>query len=87
MEGSTSVLTFGLTVALIGMGTVFFALVLLVGFIQLMGMATSLSLGAKTPKVVMATGAVAASAPVPGGDGEEVLAVIAAAVAAYTRKP
>jgi sodium pump decarboxylase gamma subunit len=81
------VLTFGLTVALIGMGTVFTALIFLVGFIKLMGMATSLTQGAKAPKVVPAAVAVAASAPVPEGDDGEVLAVIAAAVAAYTRKP
>ena len=42
--------TFGLTVTFIGMGTVYFSLVLLVVFINLMSMAAKLSQGAKNPK-------------------------------------
>jgi sodium pump decarboxylase gamma subunit len=69
------------------MGTVFFALVLLVGFIQLMGMTTRLTEGVKTSKAVPAAAVVSGPAPIQGTDDHEVLAVISAAVAAYTRKP
>ena len=89
MKGSNSVLTFGLTVAAIGMGTVFFALVLLVGVIKVMSLATALTERAKAPKAVATAArarAVAAPAKAQLEDDGEVLAVIAAAVAGYTRK-
>ena len=92
-------LIFGLTVALIGMGTVFVVLMALVGFINLMGWATTcLTKEAKTPKGAAAVGMTAVPAPVPVAapravpttiaavDDEEIHAVLAAAVAAYTRK-
>jgi len=69
---------FGLTVALIGMGTVFFALVLLVFFINLMSRATRL---ASAPKAAKAAAAPAGAA-VTVDDGE-LPAVIAAAIEAY----
>ena len=67
---------FGLTVALIGMGTVFTALMLLVGFIVLMSLATRL---AAAPKAAAAPAGVVA----PAGDDGELPAVIAAAIEAY----
>ena len=76
---------FGLTVALIGMGTVFFALVLLVGVIRVQSYLVALVERRKAPKAAAAPAAGAAA--VPAGDDGEVTAVIAAAVAAYTRKP
>ena len=85
-------LIFGLTVALIGMGTVFVALVFLVGFINLMSWATGLSKRAKTPPVEPVTRAATAPAPVAvqaanlAGNDEEIRTVLAAAVAAYTQK-
>jgi len=76
---------FGLTVALIGMGTVFFALVLLVCYIRVQSYLVALAERRKAPKAAGAPAAGAAA--VPAGDDGEVTAVIAAAVAAYTRKP
>lgn len=81
-------MTFGLSVALIGMGTVFVALIFLVGFINLMSWATGLSKRAKTSQGEASPGGiVAVPTPVAAVDYGEVHAVIAAAVAAYTRKP
>jgi sodium pump decarboxylase gamma subunit len=77
---------FGLTVALIGMGTVFFALVLLVGVIRVQSCLVALAVRRKVPKAAAAPAAPAA-APVPAGDDGEVLAVIAAGGAALTREP
>ncbi|NPV04246.1 MAG: OadG family protein [Syntrophaceae bacterium] len=74
-------LMFGLTVALIGMGTVFAVLILLVGFITLMGRATRLAASPRAPKAA----AVPARAPgsSPTADDGELPAVIAAAIRAY----
>ena len=101
-----AVLTFGLTVALIGMGVVFIALVFLVGVIKVLGYASALTDRAGASKaapvpgvaarkaVTAATGsppqaapaATAASSRQEEAEGE-VLAVVAAAVAAYHWKP
>ena len=70
---------FGLTVALIGMGTVFTALMLLVGFIVLMSLATRLAAAPKAPKAAAAPAGVVA----PAGDDGELPAVIGAAIEAY----
>ncbi|HNQ02540.1 MAG TPA: OadG family protein [Syntrophales bacterium] len=80
-------LLFGLTVALIGMGTVFFALVLLVGVIKVQGYLVSLAERRKAPRVSAAPAAGSAAMAAPAGDEGEVLAVIAAAVSAFSRKP
>jgi sodium pump decarboxylase gamma subunit len=77
-------LTFGLTVSLIGMGVVFVALVLLVYIIRAISrLAVLYEKTAAPPKVGAAKGPVR----VPEEDDGEILAVITAALAAYTRKP
>lgn len=91
---------FGLTVALIGMGVVFTALVFLVVVIKVLGYAASIidragaSKAAPVPRATArraataaaAPAAVAAAMPAPADDDGEVLAVVSAAVAAYTQK-
>jgi len=74
-------LMFGLTVALIGMGTVFFALVLLVFFINLMSRATRLASAPKAAKAAAAPAGAAAAV-----DDGELPAVIAAAIEAWRGK-
>jgi sodium pump decarboxylase gamma subunit len=77
-------LTFGLTVSLIGMGVVFVALVLLVYIIRSISkLAVLYEKSAAPPKVATAKVPVR----VPEEDDGEILAVIAAALAAHTRKP
>lgn len=77
-------LTFGLTVSLIGMGVVFVALVLLVYIIRAISrLAVLYEKSAAPPKVGTAKAPIRA----PEGDDGEILAVIAAAVAAHTHKP
>ncbi|HEX9157621.1 MAG TPA: OadG family transporter subunit [Syntrophales bacterium] len=77
-------LTFGLTVSLIGMGVVFVALVLLVYIIRSISkLAVLYEKTAAPPKV----GTTKVPVRVPEEDDGEILAVIAAAVAAHTRKP
>jgi sodium pump decarboxylase gamma subunit len=77
-------LTFGLTVSLIGMGVVFVALVLLVYIIRSISkLAVLYEKSAAPPKVATAKVPVR----VPEEDNGEILAVIAAALAAHTRKP
>ena len=84
MERENTLLTFGLTVSLIGMGVVFVALVLLVYIIRSISkLAVLYEKTAAPPKVSTAKVPVRA----PEEDDEEILAVIAAAVAAHTRKP
>ena len=76
-------LTFGLTVSLIGMGVVFVALVLLVYIIKAISkLAVLYENSAAPPKVSTAKAPIRA----PEEDDGEMLAVIAAAVAAHTRK-
>ncbi len=98
-------LTFGLTVAAIGMGVVFTALVFLVGVIKVLGYAAAIidragaSKAAPVPKAAARRAAAAAAPAAPKAeaaaaapakaqqeDDGEVQAVIAASVAAYTRK-
>ena len=82
-------LIFGLKVSLIGMGIVFFALVLLVFIIRGISMAAAM-LDRRT-RAVPAAPAGAPAAPVvliretDRGEEEEIAAVISAAVAAYRR--
>jgi glutaconyl-CoA/methylmalonyl-CoA decarboxylase subunit delta len=76
-------LTFGLTVSLIGMGVVFVALVLLVYIIRAIGkLAVLYEKSAAPPK----GGAAKAPLRVPEEADGEILAVITAALAAHTRK-
>ena len=77
-----STLPFGLTVTGIGILIVFFGLVVLIGLIKIMQMATS-GMGKKAKKTVQAPAA--PSAPAPAQD-EELMAVIAAAVAAQDQE-
>jgi len=77
-------LTFGLTVSLIGMGIVFVALVLLVYIIKAISrLAVYYEKSSVPPKV---SAAKTTSRDTVEDDGE-LLAVLAAAVAAHTRKP
>lgn len=77
-------LGFGLIVTLIGMLTVFFGLVLLIGLIKLMEKATA-NLGKKAKKQAEAPAPAPVAAPVveevPVADDSELIAVISAAVA------
>lgn len=77
-------LGFGLIVTLIGMLTVFFGLVLLIGLIKLMENATA-NLGKKAKKQAEAPAPAPVAAPVveevPVADDSELIAVISAAVA------
>lgn len=77
-------LGFGLIVTLIGMLTVFFGLVLLIGLIKLMENATA-NLGKKAKKQAEAPAPAPVAAPVveevPVADDRELIAVISAAVA------
>lgn len=77
-------LGFGLIVTLIGMLTVFFGLVLLIGLIKLMENATA-NLGKKSKKQAEAPAPAPVAAPVveevPVADDSELIAVISAAVA------
>jgi sodium pump decarboxylase gamma subunit len=84
VERETTLLTFGLTVSLIGMGVVFIALVLLVYIIRSISkLAVLYEKTAAPPKV----GTVTVPVRAPEEDDGEILAVIAAALAAHTRKP
>ena len=77
-------LTFGLTVSLIGMGVVFVALVLLVYIIKAISrLAVYCEKSAAPPKV---SAAKTTSRDAVEDEGE-ILAVLAAAVAVHTRKP
>lgn len=76
-------LGFGLIVTLIGMVTVFFGLVLLIGLIKLMEKATSnLGKEKKTAKAEAAPAPAPVAEEVPVTDDGELIAVISAAVAA-----
>jgi glutaconyl-CoA/methylmalonyl-CoA decarboxylase subunit delta len=84
VERENTLLTFGLTVSLIGMGVVFVALVLLVCLIRSISkLAVLYEKSAAPPRVAKAKVPVRA----PEEDDGEILAVIAAALAAHTRKP
>ena len=81
-------LIFGLTVTLVGVLVVFFGLVVLIGLIKLMEIATS-GLGKKkapkaapTPAPAPAPAPVAEAAPAPAQNDDALIAVITAAVAA-----
>ncbi len=76
-----STLPFGLTVTGIGILIVFFGLVVLIGLIKIMQVATS-GLGKKKEKKPAAAPAPAPAPAAPAEQDEELMAVIAAAVAA-----
>ena len=76
-------LAFGLNVSLIGMGVVFFALVLLVYIIRSISLLASYYDRTASPVKVEAAKPAPASVRAPEGGDDEIAAVIAAALAAY----
>ncbi|QNB45970.1 hypothetical protein BR63_06365 [Thermanaerosceptrum fracticalcis] len=79
-------LTFGLQVALIGLGIVFVALTFLIGVIKVMAVATGNREVKKTPKVAApVTKGADPAAAVKKEDDSDVIAVIAATVAFLTQ--
>ena len=77
-----AILQYGLSVALVGMSTVFVGLIILIGLIKLMEMIMTGGKGKKKAEAPAAAPAPVAEEAVEETDDDELIAVIAAAVAA-----
>ena len=78
-----AILQYGLSVALVGIGTVFVGLIILIALIKLMEIVMASATGKKKAAVpAPAAAAPVAEEPVEETDDDELIAVIAAAVAA-----